>query len=134
MTKKQEILYAYLIVIAFIQVILFDSAYNYNLFNVNNQIYMRRHAQVYTVGEVLINSDNYILFSIILLVLNKCIRQVMWFKYLVSFIIDCLVIGLFFVLFSNPYFQNWNQTLALIIAISVFIFKLLYFKLIKSQK
>lgn len=119
-----------LIVIAGIVVmVLCDLAYSYNWLNCTHHTYLIDHrGEKYNWGELLVNCDEYILLLAFMWAIKRSTPLLPKLKYFWTLIIDFLLTDIYFTIFFNPYFENWDKTLCVLIAICLFILKVVLHK------
>jgi hypothetical protein len=125
MNKRHQLITAIILLCGYVQLFLFDYCYTLNWFGVNDTVYLKSGTEVYTVGELLVNMDEYILLIAVSWVVKRACYLITWMKYFTAFTIDIFIAGIYFCIAYNPYFVNWNKTYWIAVATVVFVTKLI---------
>lgn len=105
--------------------------YRFNWFNVNHVMFMRG-SEPYSLGEMIICSDSFLLLFFMTLVAKSATTQIKWMRYFAGLVQDILLIALVYVFFMNPFIENWNILGWLFISVGLFIFKVVLYKYCKK--
>lgn len=132
MDKRSQTITSIIILIGFIQLVVFDMWYSYDWLGVNEIMYLHKNGQNYSWGELLVNSDQYILLIAIIWTTKRATPLIKWMKYVSAFMIDLVSTGLIFCIVENPYSENWDKTLCVIISCGIFIAQLLLYRFVPA--
>lgn len=98
--------------------------YKFDWFGVN-EIKFLRGTEPYSLGEMIIGCDNFLLLFFMTWGIKKSTPEVYYMRYLSTFAMDLFFIGMWYVFVVNPYMDNWSMWVFLLISISLFAVQLL---------
>lgn len=113
-----------LFVMGFIFFFVCEFWYKYNWLGVN-QIMFVRGGEPYSLGEMIIGCDNFLLLFFMTWAVKKSTPDITYMRYLSTFAIDLFFIGLCYVFIVNPFVDNWNLWMLLLVCASFFAIQLL---------
>lgn len=116
---------ALLTLVGFVLFVICDFWYYFDWFKVSKVIFIR-DGNSYSLQDIILNSDNFILLFFLFWSIKKSTPEVKWMKYFCSFVMDLLFTSVLYTIVFSPDVNSWSRWSFLFVSLAIFVCQMAY--------